>query len=239
MRLVRLIPLALLVAAIGSAAAPASQSGRFLIKGKVTGVVDGDTIYVRLGPGKGERVRLIGVTAPDPGTCGAAEATAFLRKQVGGRRVVLVGDRTQPNRDAQRHRLAYVETGFGQLSDIGRHALFFGYVQLSGVERPFARLAAYQSAELSAKSAERRIWRTCLAPPPTPPPAPPPAPPPPPPPPTLPVCHASYPTVCIPPPPPKLECSQIPHRRFAVRHDVPNPDPHGFDPDGNGVGCET
>ena len=55
----------------------------------------------------------------------------------------------------------------------------------------------------------------------------------------LPVCHPSYPTVCIPPPPPDLECSQIPYRQFTVRHDVANPDPHGFDPDHNGVGCET
>ena len=232
MRLVRLMSLLLVVAAVATASAPASQTGRFLVKGKVTGVVGGDTIYVRLRPGKGELVRLIGIDAPDPGACGAAEARAFVRRLVGGRRVVLIGDRTQPTRNAERRRLAYAETGFGRLSDIGRHVLFFGHARVSGAERPYARLAEYQRAEVAAKAARRGTWR--CAPPPGPPP-----PPPPPPPPLLPVCHPSYPTVCIPPPPPDLECSQIPHRQVTVRHDVANPDPHGFDPDHNGVGCET
>jgi micrococcal nuclease len=47
-------------------------------------------------------------------------------------------------------------------------------------------------------------------------------------------CHPSYPTVCIPPPPPDLDCNQIPHRRFQV---LP-PDPHRFDSDRDGIGCE-
>jgi len=47
-------------------------------------------------------------------------------------------------------------------------------------------------------------------------------------------CDPSYPTVCIPPPPPDLDCRDIPYRRFKV---LP-PDPHGFDRDGDGVGCE-
>jgi hypothetical protein len=48
-------------------------------------------------------------------------------------------------------------------------------------------------------------------------------------------CHPSYPTVCIPPPPPDLDCGDIPYRNFAV---LP-PDPHRFDGDRDGVGCET
>lgn len=50
-----------------------------------------------------------------------------------------------------------------------------------------------------------------------------------------PQCHTSYPTVCIPPPPPDLNCKDIPYRRFKV---LP-PDPHNFDADHDGVGCET
>jgi hypothetical protein len=52
-------------------------------------------------------------------------------------------------------------------------------------------------------------------------------------------CDPSYPTVCIPPPPPDLNCSDIPYRNFKVRWDVPNPDPHHFDGDRDGIGCET
>jgi len=48
-------------------------------------------------------------------------------------------------------------------------------------------------------------------------------------------CHPSYPTVCIPPPPPDLNCPDIKYTNFKV---LP-PDPHGFDRDKDGIGCET
>jgi endonuclease YncB( thermonuclease family) len=51
-------------------------------------------------------------------------------------------------------------------------------------------------------------------------------------------CAPSYPTVCIPPPPPDLDCTNIPYRHFIVRWDVPDPDPHRFDGNQDGVGCE-
>lgn len=47
-------------------------------------------------------------------------------------------------------------------------------------------------------------------------------------------CDPSYPGVCIPPPPPDLNCGDITHRRFEV---LP-PDPHNFDGNRDGVGCE-
>lgn len=48
-------------------------------------------------------------------------------------------------------------------------------------------------------------------------------------------CDPSYPTVCLPPAPPDLDCKTIPYRNFTVR----GSDPHGFDSDGDGVGCEN
>lgn len=47
-------------------------------------------------------------------------------------------------------------------------------------------------------------------------------------------CHPSYPDVCIPPAPPDLDCGDIPYTWFTV---LP-PDPHGFDRDQDGYGCE-
>ena len=48
-------------------------------------------------------------------------------------------------------------------------------------------------------------------------------------------CDRSYsPGLCIPSPPPDLDCADIGHASFAVRP----PDPHGFDPDEDGIGCE-
>jgi hypothetical protein len=48
------------------------------------------------------------------------------------------------------------------------------------------------------------------------------------------VCDPSYPGVCIAPPPPDLACEDLPYRNFAVI----GSDPHDFDADGNGIGCE-
>jgi hypothetical protein len=52
-------------------------------------------------------------------------------------------------------------------------------------------------------------------------------------------CAPSYPGVCIRPPPPNLSCGQISERNFRVVYDVPDPDPHGFDRDHDGTGCES
>jgi hypothetical protein len=45
--------------------------------------------------------------------------------------------------------------------------------------------------------------------------------------------------VCIPPPPPDLDCGQIPYRNFRVIYNVPDPDPHRFDGEHDGIGCES
>ena len=47
-------------------------------------------------------------------------------------------------------------------------------------------------------------------------------------------CDASYPTVCIPPPPPDLDCKDVRWTNFVVRA----PDPHHFDGNHDGRGCE-
>jgi hypothetical protein len=48
-------------------------------------------------------------------------------------------------------------------------------------------------------------------------------------------CDPAYPTVCIPSPPPDLDCGQVQYTNFVVRP----PDPHNFDSDGDGRGCES
>jgi hypothetical protein len=47
-------------------------------------------------------------------------------------------------------------------------------------------------------------------------------------------CHPSYPNNCIQGPPPPLICADISFRNFKVVE----PDPHGFDGDNDGIGCE-
>jgi len=48
-------------------------------------------------------------------------------------------------------------------------------------------------------------------------------------------CDTSYPDVCIPPWPPDLDCGEIQFANFKVLPD----DPHGFDGDNDGIGCES
>ena len=50
-----------------------------------------------------------------------------------------------------------------------------------------------------------------------------------------PQCDPSYPDFCIPPPPPDLDCGDISHKKFTVLQ----PDPHRFDGDKDGIGCES
>ena len=47
-------------------------------------------------------------------------------------------------------------------------------------------------------------------------------------------CDSSYPEICITTYSAKLSCGDIPFRNFKVLL----PDPHGFDSDGDGIGCE-
>jgi len=47
-------------------------------------------------------------------------------------------------------------------------------------------------------------------------------------------CDPAYPDVCIPSPPPDLNCADVLYKRFTV---LP-PDPHRFDGDKDGIGCE-
>jgi hypothetical protein len=48
-------------------------------------------------------------------------------------------------------------------------------------------------------------------------------------------CDPSYPDFCIAPPPPDLDCKDIKRKNFTVRQ----PDPHKFDRDKDGIGCES
>jgi micrococcal nuclease len=223
----------LLIALASSAAALAAgggTTGRFELAGTVTWVPDGDTVHVRLASGKREEVRLVGIDAAERGDCYAGQARTRARQLALGRYVRLVGDATQATRDRYGRLLAYVVLPGGV--DLGRTLIAGGYGRVYVYARPFARVASYRAAEASARKRTRGLWSACprteIRPVASP---------------VAPSrtgnCHASDPTVCIPPAPPDLDCGQIPHRRFAVRHDVPDPDRHGFDGDRDGIGCES
>jgi micrococcal nuclease len=217
-----------LATADSASAAPAW----FRVTGQVTRVVDGDTVHVRIG-NKTERVRLIGIDAPERGACYATQATTRLTRLVHNRRVRLLGDRTQTRRDRFNRLLAYVSLENG--TDVGRHLLQQGLATVFETRPAFSRRAAYLTASSRASSAGSGLWSACSASAPLPIVSPPPTATPPP----RGNCEASYPDVCIPPPPPDLDCGQISFKRFRVAHTTASSDPHRFDGDRDGVGCES
>jgi micrococcal nuclease len=209
----------IMVAACAAALAGAAQtasSGSFTLRGTVTYVVDGDTIHVDVGS-REEKVRLIGIDTPEVGQCDAAKATGLARRLAQGRAVKLVGDSTQATRDRYGRLLAYVRLPNGR--DLGYQQLARGYARVYVYDRPFQRLVAYRRAEQAGRKRSDSIWRGCATtkPPPSS------------------RCDPSYPGVCIPPPPPDLDCADIPYTNFRVV----GADPHRFDGDNDGLGCES
>jgi endonuclease YncB( thermonuclease family) len=218
LRLLALSP-AVLLSQCAPQCAPAPASA---VNTTVTRVIDGDTVQIK----NGDTIRLIGIDAPEVGNCGSAEATNRLTALVLNRTVALRGG-AQDDRDKYGRALRYVETaaydaGFVLIQEglaIARYDSRDGYGS-------HAKEADYVAADEVSPNVSCPAPAQSPAPAPTPAPAPSPAPP---------GCSPAYPGVCIPPPPPDIDCGQISYRRFKVVA----PDPHNFDADHDGIGCES
>ena len=204
----------------------------------------------------------------DPRTtveCFGREAAAKNRELVEGREVLLEQDVSERDRFDRLLRYVWVRGDDGITRHVNEELVKWGFAASSAYPPDVRYQGLLDAAEREARDNSRGLWAVCegphqplpappppppppapAPPPPAPPPAPRPAPPaplpPPPPPPAAPApapppggrCDPSYPTVCIPPPPPDLDCGEVPYRRFQVRP----PDPHRFDGDSDGIGCE-
>lgn len=186
----------------------------------VTRVVDGDTIEV-LFRGDELDVRLIGIDTPEtvapgePVQCFGPEASAFTERELEGERVMLELDVERVDRYGRT--LAYVWNE-GRL--FNRVLVARGFAVVSTYPPNVKYVDQFVAAQRHARERGLGLWGACAAedggadgdg------------------------CDPSYPDVCIPPPPPDLDCADVRWSRFRV---VP-PDPHGFDGDDDGIGCET
>lgn len=197
----------------------------------IRSVSDGDTI-VLVG---GTRVRLIGIDTPEthhpskPVQCFGAEASAHTRSLLpAGTAVRLAYD--VERLDRYRRTLAYVyrrDDGLFVNAALARD----GYAQAYTYPPNVAHAEEFVAFAREAREAGRGLWSACsgfgVPALPSPSAAPTPA--------AGAGCDPAYPGVCLPSPPPDLDCPQVADRRFRVVA----PDPHGFDRDGDGLGCET
>lgn len=173
--------------------------------------------------GQTSRVRYIGMNTPERGQPFYAEATEANRRLVAGKPLLLVPDVSGTDRYGRLLRYVIAGEVFVNLALVRE-----GYAQTMTVPPDVSCAEAFRAAEAEARAAGRGLWGMPAPTPvvlPTP---------------TVPPsggnCHPAYPTVCIPPPPPDLDCPDIPYRNFRVDHQYG--DPHRFDRDRDGIGCE-
>jgi endonuclease YncB( thermonuclease family) len=93
-----------------AAEAEAAEAARRAATWTVVHVVDGDTVDVRAGDGRQERVRVIGIDTPERGECGFAEASAAMASLVQGQPVDLVAG-ARDDRDRYGRILRYLDVG--------------------------------------------------------------------------------------------------------------------------------
>lgn len=198
------------------------------VEARVVRITDGDTIVVNIS-GKEFKLRYIGVDSPE-GTSGS-RSTELNRELVEGKTVTLVKDNNEV--DTYGRLLRYVIVG----NIFVNHELIRKGLAYAGSWPPDTSCdVVFAEAQSTARANKLGLWvPTPTAKPYIPPLV------------IVPTqpqtygimggggCDPAYPDVCIPPPPPDLNCGQITHRRFRVL----SPDPHNFDGDNDGVGCET
>jgi endonuclease YncB( thermonuclease family) len=227
MRAVLVLAMSLAVMVAASAWATSSPA-------VVASVTDGDT--VRLADSR--RVRLLQIDTPELGTgeCySRAARKALLRLVPEGSAVGLEADAALDRVDRYGRLLRYLWRGSTNVNlELVRQGAAAPYFHDGDRGRYASRL---MTAARAAKATRRGLWGACpgtvldpsrqvetlprdASPRPVVPRS---------------GCDPSYPGVCIPPYPPDLDCKDVSYEDFAVRQ----PDPHGFDGDRDGVGCET
>ena len=129
-------------------------------------VVDGDTIIVRVG-GREERVRYIGVNAPElanlergvDAECGALEAAVANRELVEGRSVALERDVTDRDRFGRLLRHVWVDRDGWRL--VTEALVDSGAIRARSYPPDTSRDPQLDAAERAARSSGRGMWGSC------------------------------------------------------------------------------
>jgi len=116
-------------------------------------VIDGDTIRVA-GPDGEQKVRMVGINAPEQDECFYDEATAALQYSLGDRDLRLVRDVSDV--DQYGRLLRYVELADG--TDVGAELVEGGFVRSHHYEPDVSRNGEYDDLQAVAEQAGRGLW---------------------------------------------------------------------------------
>jgi micrococcal nuclease len=214
----------------------------------VRAIVDGDTIRITLEDGTRDTVRLIGIDAPEPKDpnhllrCYADESTDRIAKLLPiGREIWLEPDVSDRDRYDRLLRYVWVEEKGGDEYLVNTAMVRDGFALATPYPPDTVRSGQFERAQERASDAERGLWSACpdlvasltptaaenpaevpVAAAPTQPAS-------------IATCDPSYPTLCLPIGSGDLDCGDITARLFPVSQ----PDPHRFDGDYDGIGCES
>lgn len=233
--------------------APATWTGQIPAAAEQVELItvnDGDTIEVWLN-GRHERVRLVGIDTHEVGggyqqeECYGPEASRFLKALLNVSGEIWIEEDVEDHDQYGRLlRWVWADFGTGEVYLLNEALVRAGFAERYRNTPNDLYLGQLIDAEAFAQDYELGLWGTCdvpgqtmnrqaTSPRITPQPAA-----------ANPTtvssgsgavaCDPSYPDVCVPPYPPDLSCADIPYDHIRV---LP-PDPHHFDGNGDGVGCE-
>ena len=129
----------------------------FTQRGAIVSVVDPASVNVRLTDNTGERVKLIGLQPPAPGSCGFDPALADLNALVAGKPVWIL---VVPPRGAPAKKRSLV-TGYVILpggADVGLELVRRGDATVRRDQGPFKQSAAYKQAQKAAQASSLGLW---------------------------------------------------------------------------------
>lgn len=137
-----------------SPSAVEAESREQTSQAQVIRVIDGDTINVQIGD-KEEKVRLIGINAPETNECFGKEATQRASELLGSKFVDLEADSSQGERDKYKRLLRYV---FVQDSSFEEQMIREGFAKEYTYNKPYKYQSLYKSAQIEAQTEKRGLW---------------------------------------------------------------------------------
>lgn len=149
------------LAGVASQTEPAAATVLVHYQATVTAVTDGDTLDARTTEGHALTVQIVGIDAPEPGECGAADARAALEDLALGQAVTLRGDPTTQGAPTTQgiaplaNSGLYVDRADGL--DVGLELVRRGWAMVVDAP-PFVRRDAYLEAE---QDAVEGVWADC------------------------------------------------------------------------------